>query len=155
MLEQFLLIPTAKDVYLLPSLIINPHLDHCPNAGEEEGGVDDEHAAQHLRVVVLRHLGSRLHELVSGTSLGELDVLQVQDAACVGNASINARLLEALLRASVEDGGEKRLVKHVVVSQEAIRSSHLPDLFRCGKAEPLDIDGRVLGEGGVTLRVYL
>lgn len=132
--EQFLLISTSKYVYLLPSLIINPHLDDGPDAREEEGGVDDEHAAQHLRVVVLRHLCSWLHELVGSIGLAQLDVLQVQDAACMSDPSINTSLLQALPRAGIEDGGEKGFVEYVIVSQEAVRSSNLPDLFRSGEA---------------------
>jgi hypothetical protein len=105
-LEQFLLVAAAQDVDLLLGLVVDPHLHDGPDAREEEWRVEDEHAPQDLRVVVLRHFRGRLHELVGRTRLRQLDVLEVQDGAGLRHPRLVASVLPSLLSAGWEDGFE-------------------------------------------------
>lgn len=54
-MEEFLFIARSENLDLLFGLLVDPDLDDCPDACEEHRGIDDEHVAKDLRVVVLGH----------------------------------------------------------------------------------------------------
>jgi hypothetical protein len=44
-LQQLFLVPTAQNLYLLLSLLVNPHLHDGPNASKQKRSVDDKHTS--------------------------------------------------------------------------------------------------------------
>lgn len=154
-LQQLLLIPTAENMDLFLSLFIYPHLDYSPYSRKKKRRIQDKHTSQHLRVIVLRHLSSRFHELVSRIGLTQFDVLKIQDGASLSHSCRISSIFETLLGASLENCLKKSLIKDTVVSKEPVRCGHLPYFFRSGKSESLNVYGRVLNKKKITFLVYL
>jgi hypothetical protein len=117
--HELLLVAGAQDVDLLHGDGVQPSLDGAPGAAEAPGRVDQVHASEALRVVVLRHGGGLLDVGVDLRDLGNAHALQVHDCA--------ARLKElaGFARGGGEAGVGEALVFDCQVGEHALGGGDL------------------------------
>ena len=107
--------------------------------------------AEHLGVVVLRHLHGGLHEAVGLGGAAQAHVLHVQDGErLVDWRRVGAQRLALQLGARGEDDLEQVLVAQRVVLQHALLRGDLPHVVHLEQPHALDVDGPELRYGRLT-----